>query len=49
MDPGVLINNATLEELARVQPQTAAALKGITLLKNWQRKELGEGILQALN
>jgi len=49
LDPGVLINNATLEELARVQPQTAAALKGITLLKNWQRKELGEGILQALN
>jgi ribonuclease D len=48
IDPGVLINNATLEELGKRQPQSAADLEEIELLKNWQRKELGAGILAAL-
>ena len=49
LDAGVLINNATLNELARKKPQTACDLKSVELLKNWQRQVLGEGILQILN
>lgn len=48
LDPGVLINNALLEELARVQPKTAADLEKITAMKNWQRRALGAGILDQL-
>ena len=49
LDPGVLISNAVLEELARRRPVTERDLEQVSLLKNWQRKELGKGILQALN
>ncbi len=49
IDPGVLINNALLEELARKHPHTSDDLADIDLLKNWQRKELGDGILRVLN
>lgn len=49
LDPGVLINNASLEELARKQPQTEQELIEKKLLKNWQCKVLGEGILRTLN
>lgn len=49
LDPGVLINNVLLDELARKQPQSEAELAGISLLKNWQRNVLGEGILRVLN
>ncbi len=49
LDPGVLINNSLLEELARQQPGSEQDLEQISLLKNWQRKVLGEGILRALN
>ena len=49
IDPGVLINNTLLEELARKYPRTEGDFSNIDLLKNWQRKVLGEGILQALN
>ncbi len=49
LDPGVLINNALLEELARKQPRAEQDLAGIELLKNWQRQVLGEGILRTLN
>jgi len=49
LDPGVLINNALLEELARKQPCSEQDLAGIDLLKNWQRQVLGEGILRILN
>jgi ribonuclease D len=48
LDPGVLINNAQLEELARRNPQEAAALEEIPGMRNWQRRELGSGILQLL-
>lgn len=48
MDPGVLINNAALEELARQQPKTLAELTGTGLLKTWQEKALGQGILNTL-
>ncbi|WP_303721601.1 HRDC domain-containing protein [Malonomonas rubra] len=49
LDPGVLINNALLEELARKQPRCEGDFPQIDLLKNWQRKVLGEGILRILN
>ncbi len=49
LDSGVLINNALLEELARKHPRTTADFSNIDLLKNWQRKVLGEGILRTLN
>lgn len=49
LDPGVLINNAALEELARKKPGSVQELEQLSLLKNWQRKELGEGILRTLN
>lgn len=48
LDPGVLINNATLEALARTSPNDVAGLEDVSLLKNWQKKELGAGILKAL-
>ena len=49
LDSGVLINNATLDELARKQPTTESELAAVGLLKNWQRQVLGEGILRTLN
>ncbi len=49
IDSGVLINNALLEELARKHPTVEQDLAEIDLLKNWQRKVLGGGILQVLN
>lgn len=45
LDPGVLINNALLEELARRNPQHPSDLQDIPGMKNWQRRELGAGIL----
>lgn len=48
IDAGVLINNVLLEELARRQPRSAAALATVPGLKRWQQRELGPGLLQAL-
>jgi len=48
IDSGVLINNATLEGIARVVPKTEEALGAIPGIKNWQRRVLGAGILRAL-
>jgi ribonuclease D len=48
MDPGVLINSALLEAIASQPPATLADLEGFTAMKNWQRQELGSGILAAL-
>jgi ribonuclease D len=49
LDPGVLINNATLEALAYRNPADDEGLQQVPLLKNWQRNELGKGILQTLS
>ena len=48
LDPGVLINNALLEELARACPRSSADLEKVAAMKNWQRRELGAGILDQL-
>jgi ribonuclease D len=48
IDPGVLINNALLELLARENPATTAQLAASPGLKNWQRRELGTELLAAL-
>ena len=48
LDPGVLINNAALEELSRRWPKTSEELTEIAILKNWQNRVLGEGIIVAL-
>jgi ribonuclease D len=48
MSPGILINNALLEELSRRPPLSAADLSGFPLMKGWQRAALGPGILSAL-
>jgi len=47
LEPGVLINNATLEEIARRQPASVAALSDVPGMKSWQREVLGVGLLQA--
>lgn len=49
LDPGVLINNATLELLAERRPRTEEELAAMPELKNWQQQELGPGILETLN
>ncbi|MDT8441681.1 MAG: HRDC domain-containing protein [Desulfuromonadales bacterium] len=48
IEPGVLINNAVLEELARQRPTAVAGLEEIHGMKNWQRRVLGESLLQRL-
>jgi ribonuclease D len=48
LEPGVLINNAALEALAQLNPQSLAEFNEIVGLKNWQKKELGESLLEAL-
>lgn len=47
MDPGIVINNATLEEVARRYPLSPAALAQVPGMKNWQRQAFGADLLQA--
>jgi ribonuclease D len=48
LEPGVLINNAALEAVALVRPLSLADLDTVTVLKNWQKEELGETMLEVL-
>lgn len=48
MDPGIVINNALLEELAGRVLRRASDLAAVPGMKNWQREVLGEGILGVL-
>ena len=48
LDPGVLINNATLDGIAQVNPENLKKLDQLEGIKNWQKEELGESLLQAL-
>ena len=45
LDPGTLINNSLLEEIARRKPTTRDALGRIPGLKRWQIEALGEQIV----
>ena len=47
MEPGVIINNATLEEIARRRPATVEALVEVPGMKNWQREAFGAALLRA--
>lgn len=47
LEPGILINNGLLEEIARNPPATLAELESINM-KRWQRRVLGAGIVGAL-
>ena len=49
MDPGILINNALLETIARTQPHREEDLNRIDGLKNWQRQVLGPDLIGALS
>ncbi len=49
MDPGIVINNALLEEIARRMPVGEQALGEVPGLKNWQRLELGAELLAVIN
>jgi len=48
IDPGVLINNALLETLARTLPKDPDDLEGVSGMKRWQRRVLGKEILRVL-
>jgi len=47
MEPGVIINNATLEEIARRRPASGEALAEVPGVKNWQREAFGPELLRA--
>ncbi len=49
LDPGVLINNATLEGIAKRQPRNGDELEELGLLKKWQLREFGDAILQVIH
>jgi ribonuclease D len=49
MEPGFLINNATLTALAIENPATRADQDATGLLRNWQKEALGDTILKTLN
>jgi ribonuclease D len=46
--PGVVCPNGTLEAIARLDPKSAAELGSVTELRQWQLREFGEELLQAL-
>ena len=46
MDPGIVINNATLEEIAWRQPKDEKSLRQVPGIKNWQCEVLAEGLLK---
>ena len=48
MEAGIVINNGLLEEIARQPPDEPTGFARFPAMKNWQRLELGQGILAAL-
>jgi ribonuclease D len=49
MEPGFLINNATITALAQENPATRADLDAMDLLRHWQKEALGDAVLATLN
>lgn len=48
LDPGVMVNNALLETVARSVPRTAKDLEDIHFMRAWQRREFGDGLLSVV-
>jgi len=48
IEPGILINNAVLEEIARNQPRSLSELEKIQGIKQWQVVVLGDELLDVL-
>jgi ribonuclease D len=46
--PGVLCPNGTLEAIARINPASVEKLAEIPELRRWQLREIGGGLLAAL-
>jgi ribonuclease D len=47
MEPGILLNNALIRDLALKNPQSLEELEEISALKNWRRDHFGREILIA--
>jgi ribonuclease D len=48
MEPGIVINSALLDAIARRPPADLSSLSDFSAMKNWQRRELGPEIIAAL-
>ena len=48
LQPGVLCPNGTLEAIARAVPASVEAMAGLPGLREWQRRELGAALLEAM-
>jgi ribonuclease D len=48
LQPGVLCPNGTLEAIARAVPTSVEAMTGLPGLREWQRRELGGSLLEAM-
>ena len=48
LQPGVLCPNGTLEAIARAVPESVEAMTGLPGLREWQRRELGASLLEAM-
>ncbi len=48
MDPGIVINNALLEQISRQPPSSLDDLQSFSAMKAWQREVLGAGLLKAV-
>ncbi|HET9463920.1 MAG TPA: ribonuclease D [Gemmatimonadales bacterium] len=46
--PGILCPNGTLEAIARINPASTEQLAGVPELRRWQLREIGGGLLAAL-
>jgi len=47
MEPGILLNNALIRDLALKNPQSLEELEEISGLKKWRQDHFGEEILTA--
>ena len=49
IDPALICTKSLISTIAVQRPKTLAELYAIKEMKNWQKKEFGQGILEALN
>jgi ribonuclease D len=48
LDPGVLVSRDRLEAIARLRPKSMDELLTVPDLRRWQAREIGEGVLEAV-